>query len=297
MRRLHWLLWLVTGLGAGMIAAGWILDGSADYTPNFLLQIGSTLFLLVPIAVLEQRLHRTEQHTRAIDEGLRRVDQQVRRTAEEVQRLGRTSTEVEDGYGARESALVTAESRRDQTSVRQALDRAREVGAVSPHGVRVPASGLTPARLRFRPADGTPGEVQVRLEAPDRVSGWQSWRQGENPRRLIRRITTLARELQIPGQGLTRLPLEELVALLRLAVASHTGDGRDLGSVIEVADEEWVISEDGLYARLWPYRIPREVLLEGTEALGPYRVSNAPLADPIRLMRAAELAREAYGAG
>jgi hypothetical protein len=93
------------------------------------------------------------------------------------------------------------------------------------------------------------------------------------------------------------LPIEQLVTLLRLAVASHTGDGRDLGAVVELADEEWVVSDDGLYGRPWPCRVPRALIVGGAaDEITRYCVRNAPLADPADLADALATARAAYGA-
>ncbi|QIJ65004.1 hypothetical protein [Streptomyces sp. JB150] len=293
MRRLHWAIWLATGLGAAMVVGGWVMDGMG-YVPGFLLEIGATLILLVPLAVLERRLHRTEQQTQELNEGLRRVDQRIHRAAEEIERLGRMS--VEEGYGDREAALNTAENRGDQPSVRQVLQQAQEMGAISAGGVRVRPEGLVDARLRFRAARAA---VTVRIETESggqpTASSWQSWRPGENARRLCRRLNAEARDMGVAGPGMPHLPVEELVALVRLAVASHTGDGRDLGAVVELAGDEWVISDDGLYGRPWPYRVPRTLVIETTtNVLTQYRVRNAPLADPARLAAALELARAAY---
>ncbi|QWB25043.1 MULTISPECIES: hypothetical protein [Streptomyces] len=299
MRHQHWMIWLATGLGAGMVAGGWLMDGLA-YVPGFLLEIGVTLLLLVPIALLEQRLRQTERQTRELNEGLRRVDQQVRRTAEEVQRLGQAS--VDGGFSEREAALAAAAGRRDQPSIRRALEQAHETGAVSSDGVRVRPAGLDDARLRFRPARDPRDAVVVRVEAE--VSGatvtsaWEPWRPGENARRLCRRLNALAVGLGAGGPGMQHLPFEELVTLLRLAVTSHTGDGRDLGAVIELANEEWVVSDDGLYGRPWPYRVPRALIVgDSAGEVAQYGVRNAPLADPARLADALAIARVAYRAG
>jgi hypothetical protein len=91
--------------------------------------------------------------------------------------------------------------------------------------------------------------------------------------------------------------IEQLVTLFRLAVASHTEDGRDLGAVVELADEEWVVSDDGLYGRPWPCRVPRALIVGGAaDEITRYCVRNAPLADPAGLADALATARAAYGA-
>ncbi|MEU4487692.1 hypothetical protein AB0H94_22875 [Streptomyces purpurascens] len=298
MRHQHWVIWLATGLGASMVAGGWMMDGLA-YVPGFLLEIGVTLLLLVPIALLEQRLRQTERQTRELNEGLRRVDQQVRRTAEDVQRLGQGS--VEGGFTDREAALDAAASRRDQPSIRRALQQAQEMGAVSVEGVRLRPAGLDDARLRFRPARDR-RNVVVRMEAESGgatvTSPWEPWRPGENARRLCRRLNALACEMGVEGPGMRHLPFEQLVTLLRLAVASHTGDGRDLGAVIELAHEEWVVSDDGLYGRPWPYRVPRALIVgDAADDVAQYCVRNAPLAGPAGVADALAIARAAYRAG
>ncbi|MFC9910575.1 hypothetical protein [Streptomyces sp. NPDC059862] len=297
MMRQHWVVWAATGVGASMIMGGWLMDGAA-YTPGFLLEVGVTLLLVIPLAVLERRLRRAEEHTQALNQGLARMNEQVRRTAEQVRQLSRMS--VDDGYSEREAALRAAESRRDQQSVRQALREAHAVGAVSAGGVRVRAEGPTGARLRFRVADDAPTMVAVRVEAASgdtvTASSWQLWKPGENERRMCRRLNTVAQEIGADGAGIQRLPLDQLAALLRLAVEAHTGDGRDLGTVVELADAEWVVSDDGLYGRSRPYRIPRDLITRdrAADALSSYRARNAPLADPAQLAAAVAVARTAY---
>ncbi|UUU30942.1 hypothetical protein JIX56_14065 [Streptomyces sp. CA-210063] len=296
MRR-QWVVWAASGVGAGLITGGWLMDGAA-YTPGFLLEVGVTLLLVIPIAVLERRLQRAEENTQALNQGLARMNEQMRRTAEQVRHLSRMT--VDDGYNEREAALRAAESRRDQQSIRQALRDAHAIGAVSAGGVRVRAEGPTAARLRFRVADDAPAVVAVRIEAEadDTVtaSPWQLWKAGDNERRICRRLNTVAQGLGADGVGIQRLPLDQLAALLRLAVEAHTGDGRDLGTVIELADTEWVVSDDGLYGRSRPYRIPRDLITRdpAADAIGPYRARNAPLADPAQLAAAVTVARTAY---
>jgi hypothetical protein len=296
MRR-QWVVWVATGVGAGLITGGWLMDGAA-YVPGFLLEVGVTLFLVIPIAVLERRLQRAEEHTQALNQGLARMNAQVRHTAEQVRQLSRMT--VDEGYSEREAALRAAESRRDQQSVRQALREAHAIGAVSAGGVRVRTEGPAAARLRFRVADDTPAVVAVRIEAESddtvMASPWQLWKAGENERRMCRRLNTTAQEIGADGTDLQRLPLDQLAALLRLAVEAHTGDGRDLGTVVELADAEWVVSDDGLYGRSRPYRIPRDVIMRdhAADSIGSYRARNAPLADPAQLAAAVAVARAAY---
>jgi hypothetical protein len=297
MLRRQWVVWAATGLGACLITGGWLMEGAA-YTPGFLLEVGVTLFLVIPMAVLERRLQRAEEHTQTLNQNLARMNEQVRRTAEQVRQLSRMS--VDEGYSERESALRAAESRRDQRSVQQALREAHAVGAVSARGVRVRTEGLTATRLRFRVADDAPTMVAVRVEVESgdtvTASPWQLWKPGENERRICRRLNTMAQEIGADGAGIQRLPLAQLAALLRLAVEAHTGDGRDLGTVIELADAEWVVSDDGLYGRSRPYRIPRDLITRdhAADAIGPYRARNAPLADPAQLAAAVAVARTAY---
>ncbi|MFD0532421.1 hypothetical protein [Kitasatospora arboriphila] len=279
-----------------MVVAGWLIQG-ADYVPGFLLQIGSTLVLIVPIALLERRLTGTEQNTEALGRELREVGEQLGRTAEQVQQLGRLS--LEDGFSQRDAALREAESRPGQQSVARALREAQTIGAVSAKGVRVAPEGH-PDSLRFRPVAGSREGLDVRVESPDgaKVSDWQAWRPGEHDRKVCRRLDAAARTAGLEPQRLAALPVSSLIALVRLAVSRHSGEGRDLGAVVQAATAEWVVSDEGLYGRQLPYRIPRQVLERelAPAELDTYRARNTPLADPAGLATAVACARAAYRA-
>ena len=58
----------VTLVGVTLVAAGWVIKGQS-YVPGLLMQLGTAMMLLVPLAllglVLEKRLHRAEEQIRA----------------------------------------------------------------------------------------------------------------------------------------------------------------------------------------------------------------------------------------
>jgi hypothetical protein len=302
MRRHHRLVVFATVAGAAMVVGGWVMQGT-DYIPGFLLQIGSTLVLLVPITLLERRLTNTEQNTEELNRGLRRVGEQLNRTAQQVSELQRPS--VEEGFTHREAALSDAESRRDQSSVLRALREARLIGAVSEHGVRVAPEGSR-CCLRFRLPDddrhggGDRSPVRVRLESEDgtEVSAWEEWKPGEPERRVCRRLDAAARAGGLDSERLSGLPVDGLITLLRLAAQARSGDGRDLGAVVQLVTPDWVVSDEGLYARTLPYKIPRAAIDRDLSdaALTRYRDHHAPLADHAELAMAMQLARVGYRA-
>jgi len=239
----------VTVVGIALVAAGWVIQGSA-YVPGLLLQLGASMMLLVPLAVLgfmlESRLRRTEEQLQATAARLDTL------TAVTRDRLAASRRERDDMFDIAKRAPT-------QDMIRALLGDASQIGAIAPSGARVQVPG-TSLRLRFRQQDNS---VQAQAEEPDGSALVQvAWNEGESAaiftQRLAERLRTLDR---YPGDASfdPAAVIQRLLEILQLGVQSRTGEQpRDLGHLIEVPNQQWAISTEGLFSLQRNYHIPAQ---------------------------------------
>ncbi|MCG5435241.1 hypothetical protein [Micromonospora foliorum] len=260
---------LATLVGAGMVVAGWLIAGRS-YVPGLLQQFGSALVMLMPLLflgrMLEARMRRTEEQTRSISSDLAQVRTEVSATAAMIDALSATSRDDIERLGERrDEAFAAADRSPTQRAVARVLAEADSVSAIAPRGVRVKvrASG---ARLRVR-APRSPGEAASLPVGLERADGQPidtlDWRAGENEADLAGRI---AAALVVDADALLGGWAGALVDTLRTAVAAQTGRlPVELGPVVEMPNDQWVISTDGLHCMERPYHIPLARLLDRRE--------------------------------
>ncbi|TCO57949.1 hypothetical protein EV192_10511 [Actinocrispum wychmicini] len=218
---------LATAFGLVMVIWGWILQG-AEYLPNLLLQVGSSLMLAVPLLALgrttERRVRRTEQHLADVRDRLDNLD--------EI-----TSERLVDRHRQRELLLRAAEAEPTSERLQVLLREASFIGAVDPNGVRVRLPE-TARWLRFAEADRL---VRITEERRDGTPGdTVRWRGDDSVKAIATALRLRSREVESAAR--------ELVRTLRMALSARTGDsGLRLGPVIEVSNKQWAISTDGLH--------------------------------------------------
>jgi len=208
---------------------------------------------------VEQLSHEIEairQETAASLDDLRKV------TLEHVQQRRRTD---EDAF---------RRFREDPTfeNITELINRAQQLGGISKRGVRVRLPG-TSFRLRFPMLagldNGSPPALEVGLEEedgtrPHDATGPRIAMRGQRPIRWSAGQTASewAASMAAELQALNRYPgdeqfdpsgaLEQLTSLLRLAIEARTRPPSATTSmprlrpIIEVPNDEWVITEDGL---------------------------------------------------
>ena len=251
----------VTAVGVTLVAAGWVMQGLA-YVPGLLMQLGTSMMLLVPLALLGFVLERR----------MRRAEEQIRATAAQLDNLtAATREQLSEHRRQREELFGAAKQDPAQAKIRVLLDEAVQIGAIVPEGARVQMPG-SQLRLRFRP-DGT--DILVRVEELDGSNfGAVPWHTGEEAKIFARRLVThLQAADRYPGDTSfdPTTVLQKLLKLIQLGVESRTGERpRDLGPLIEIPNEQWAISGDGLFSLQRPYRIQARQLVGSAQGWPQY---------------------------
>ena len=246
----------VTLAGITLVAGGWVMQGQA-YVPGLLMQLGTSMMLLVPLALLGFIL----------ENRMRRAEEQIRATAAQLDTLTAvTRQRLAEHRQQREDLFTAANRNPTQERLRLLLGEAVEVGAITPAGARVQLPGH-PIRVRFRP-DGT--DVVAQAEEPDGTAlGLVPWHAGEP-------VTIFAERLAGQLRAVDRYPgdssfdptaiLQQLLKLVQLGIEARTGErARDLGPLIEIPNEQWAISSEGLFSLQRPYRIPAQRIIGSHE--------------------------------
>jgi hypothetical protein len=250
------VLSFVTLLGVTLVAAGWIIQGRA-YVPGALLTLGASLMLLVPLAMLGFMLE-----TR-----LRHAEEQIRAATVHLDTLTAVTRErLTENRRQREELFKKAKSDPSQEIIYALLSDSFQIGAIAPSGVRVHITETT-LRLRFRTQDG---HVQAQVEELDGTPLESvHWNIGETAdvfaQRLSRCLSAIGRHPGEPTFDPSSV-FQQLLDTLDLGVKARTGEHpRDLGHIIEIPNEQWVVSAEGLYALSIPYSIPKERIVDSHE--------------------------------
>jgi hypothetical protein len=246
----------VTVVGVTLVAVGWVIQGRA-YVPGLMMQLGTSMMLLVPLALLGF----------VLENRMRQAEQQIRATAAQLDALTAvTRQQLSEHQRKREELLDAAERDPTQSMLRLLLGEAAEIGAIVSVGPRVPLPGSA-LRLRFRP-DGT--DVVAQVEEPDgTVLGFVPWHTKESADAFAKRLAGDLRALgRYPGDGAfdPSAMLQQLLKVLRLGIDARSGErGHDLGPLIEVPNEHWAISSEGLFSLQRPYHIPTDRIIGSHE--------------------------------
>jgi hypothetical protein len=246
----------VTLAGITLVVIGWAIQGQA-YIPGLLMQLGTSMMLLVPLALLGF----------VLENRMRRAEEQIRATAAQIDALTAvTRQQLSEHRRQREDLLNAAQRDPTQGTVRVLLGEAAEIGAIVPSGVRVVLPGSL-LRLRFRP-DGA--DVIAQAEEPDgTILGSVPWHAGESVGLFAKRLAGGLRTLdRYPGDKSfdPSAVLQQLLKVIRLGIEARSGErGRDLGPLIEMPNEQWAISSDGLFSLQRPYHISAQRIVGSHE--------------------------------
>lgn len=252
-----------TVVGFAMIGLGWVLEGSA-YLPDLLLQLGSSLVLLVPLVLLgwllEARMRNTENQAYDIATGLAQVRSQVDDLGEATRSLVlRERVDWAD-------TIRRAREAPEQELVSGLLRNAALLSAVSPDGVRVGMPG-TDLRVRFVPEAG--GELPVTVEQPDgaQVAALR-WRPDEPAGAVTLAVAEAVAAYDPRADTTADEPdlFTRLLDVIEVGVAACTGDlPHPLGPLVELPNAQWAVASDGLHCRTRKYHVPVERLRDTAE--------------------------------
>jgi hypothetical protein len=203
---------------------------------------------------------------------MRQAEAQIRATAAQLDTLTATTRQqLSEHRRQREELFGTAKQDPAQGTIRTLLDEAVQIGAIVPAGARVKMPG-SQLRLRFRPSDT---DVLVRIEDLDgSILGEVPWHADEEARifaqRLVAHLQAIDRYPGDSGFDPTAV-LQKLLKLVQLGVESRTGERpRDLGPLIEIPNEQWAISADGLFSLQRPYHIQAQRIVGSAEGWPQY---------------------------
>ena len=256
----------VTLAGVTLVGLGWVIQGRA-YLPGLLMQLGTSMMLLVPLALLGF----------VLENRMRRAEEQIRATVAQLDTLTAvTRQQLSEHQRQRDELFDTAQRDPAQGTISLLLTEAAEIGAVVPTGARVAVPGTT-LRLRFR-ADGT--DVVARAEEADgTIRGTVPWHAGETAAVFSERLAGELRAIdRYPGSSGfdPSAVLRRLLTVVQLGIEARTGErSHDLGPLIEVPNDQWAISSDGLFSLTRPYRISAKRLFGSHENWPRYMSSQA----------------------
>jgi hypothetical protein len=239
----------VTVVGIALVGVGWSIQGTS-YVPGLLMQLGTSMMLLVPLALLGFML----------EDRIRHAEEQLRTTAARLDTLTAVTRErLAASRQQRDDLFDTARRAPRQDAVRALLEDAREIGAIDPSGPRVLVPG-TSLRLRFRADDGS---IQIDVQEPDGSSlGQLAWNGGDSAEAFAQGLAAKLRAInRYPGDTSfdPAAVLRSLLETLQLGVRARTGEhSDDLGHLIEVPNEHWAISTEGLFSLKHHYQIPAQ---------------------------------------
>jgi hypothetical protein len=279
MRR-RWLIPLLTVVaGALMIFVGSLVRG--EYAPQVWVQLGSTVVLFGPLYWLQwifergvkevrQEARETRSSVEHLSHEIETIRQQAVASLEDLR--GVALENVERRRQTDEEAFKRFEAEPTFDNVTGLIHRAWELGAISDRGVRVRLPGTT-LRLRFplpgRPDNGSSPALQVGLEEEDATLPHDATAPETSVRGQLpvpwsptQSASDWAADLAPRLQRLNRYPgddrfdpagaLQQLMHLLRLAIEARTRPPSAdapmprLKPVIEMPNDAWVITEDGL---------------------------------------------------
>jgi hypothetical protein len=274
---------VVVGLGAGLIAAGWLLD-SHEYLSALLRETGIIVFLVLPLLwiehLFEQRIQASERQTRdevgAVAEDVVAMSTRVAETRQSLSDLQEQTSSRLQAAGDAETAL--AKEARDQPSfdtISKLFRRADELHAISKHGLRL-AIPHQWERLRFhnlnavaRTGSGEQSQP-VFLLTVDHVAGNSVgvrtvWEAGQSPADALLAVADAwKRSGGYPGDSAIDAEwiFGKLIDSLELAIRSRrTGGEGQLSPLIELLSTNWVMTDVGLEHVPIFYTIPRGELI------------------------------------
>jgi hypothetical protein len=274
---------VVVGIGAGLIAAGWLLNGH-EYLSALLREAGIIVFLVLPLLwiehLFEQRIQASERQTRhevgAVAEDVVAMSTRLTESRQSLSDLQEQTSNRLQAAADAETAL--AKEARDQPSfdtINKLFRRADELHAISEDGLRVVIPHQW-ERLRFKRLDVVTNVASgdrsqsVLVLTVDNVAGNSIrvravWESGQSPADALLAVADAwKRSGGYPGDSAfdAEWIFGKLIDSLDLAIRSRrTGGEGQLSPVIELLSTNWVMTDVGLEHVPIFYTIPRGELI------------------------------------
>lgn len=296
------ILSAAAAVGAGLIAGGWIIQGRG-YIPAVLLQVGSSLVLVVPLLFLgrlmEARLRRTEERTKAISANLTAIGARVDEAATRLDELDALSRQDSARQLAVDlQAVDNAEKQFSRSVLADLTERAISRRAIATGGVRTQVPG-TEYWLRLR-ADTTGAggpALSCSLERRDATNAVTvTWAEGQASAAISARLAEelTARHAYTDQDAFNASAVfRELLNTIRTGLQHQAPEARKLAPLIELPNNQWAITVDGLDSLGQQYHIPASRLTDTNEDWSSY-MTGLPWVDHDKFMEAYRTATELY---
>ena len=296
---------IVTLLGLLLVGIGYAIRGVA-YWADFAQQSGAELILIIPILLVgqtfEARLRKTEESTREMAGSLAAVRVSLEATVAriEAQANASLSEQLRTKRVARVEDFEQALADPQYQAIAGLFAAAYQTKAIHHDGVRIQVPN-TELRFRFKYAEEDPESICLQLEnqAGSEILASFLWKARESRAQLARRIASGLRTLTTAEAAVADAAradvaaiLQSLAQLLYDATAAKTGESAfDLGSVVEIANSQWVIAEEGVRAQGHSARLSVQQLLPSLDQKSVSLLLRKPWVDRDKLLAAIELAR------
>ena len=280
----------VVAIGAGLIAAGWLLD-SHDYSSSLLRESGILVLFVLPLLwvehLFERRIEASEKQTRRevgeVAQDLTAVSARVSEARQSLSDLQeQTSSRLQAAADAEAALTVEAREQPSFDTINKLFRRADELHAISEHGLRVGLPHLW-ERLRFQSlnvvasvASGEPSQPVLVLTVEDTAGksiGVKAvWEPQQSPDDALLALAAAWKPVAgYPGDSVfdAEWIFGRLIDSVDLAIRSRrmSGDGQ-LSPLIELLSAHWAMTDFGLEHVPMYYPIPRGELIADSELTG-----------------------------
>lgn len=270
-----------TLLGVGAVIVGGLVSGEG-YISNLLLQVGSSLVLLIPLVllgrVIEDRIKEADTRTREVSQQIADVAHDVQQTADQVDAIGRLTRErLREAQSDLDDQLLMAEVDPSQHNIAVVLAAATDARALSPAGLRFRLGPLTDHWLRFS-LDGSRSATLLTVESRDTALATRIvWHNSTPAQALFATLTSEMRTFEVGVEEIdSSAILRRLIGDIKVALSRvEHGDVQRWGPLIEIVGANWAVATGGLCRLDRHFGIPANRLLNAREDWRAYVLRNS----------------------
>ena len=239
---------------AGLAALAWAyLEDSEGFRSAVLIELGAAIFLFGGLYFLEtqflgKRVTAVEERTEQLTTTLKDVRTEVRETKAALDVIGDQTREViANRRGGDEAALARLSENVSRDSTLDLLRRALRLNAISEEGIRVRVSSTI--RLVFRLVEDDLYLVLQRYDG-EQLERWE-WTPEQSPADVMAHVAeglVRAHEFHQDAFDATAAftALRDAIAASLRSRWGERPPADGLGALIEIPNDQWAITEDGL---------------------------------------------------